>query len=621
MSMKRTAGAVFLSAMLLSNVSLAYGQSSQPFKIDPSFINTKTIETSQNIQSNIQSLPLPMLKKSNTLPYENPNDVVERTNKIFFNSDEEFTKAENENKTTIPVEVVAEDNQPTIQLNEKKFENQLSVLFKSELKFKKVSNRTYHMDVTKEQLDILKEMKELKFAIIQPKKEKGSYIADTAGEQPITPFLNAASEMTGVTKARSDFKVTGALDGMETTYTKSDVVIAVVDTGIDANHVDLDGGKVIGWYDSVNDKTKPYDDHGHGTHVASIVAGTGEGDPNVQTGVAPGAALVGVKVLDSSGHGSNADIIEGLQWLYNNLHSYNVKAVNFSIGTLNSYEDTSNVITWIKKIENAGVPVFVAAGNSGHGYNGTEFLGKYYDTLSTYAKYTSTSVASIKDPYEGGWGLSVFSSRGTGSTGPFISAPGESIRAAKANSRNEYVTMSGTSMATPFVAGTYALMYDAAYSRGTSSSISFSIFDMGTQGYDKLYGNGILFAYESIKNAAQAQGDFDNHRALISVPGGHVAKDYVDVYAIKQNATSADLNATLLIINENKENLDLAIWEPGADPYQGAPATYYIGENTELPQENINIKTPKQGTYYFGVFGKDHSADYTLEITGNNITP
>ncbi|MEK4326267.1 hypothetical protein MKX70_10545 [Paenibacillus sp. FSL R7-0312] len=195
MSIKQAARAVVLSVMLLSNASLVYGQSSQPFKIDPSFINTKTIDTSQGFQKKTNSLDIPVLNKSNTLPYENPNDVVERTNKIFFNSDEEFTKARNENKTTISIEAIAEDKQSTIQLNEEEFENQLNILFKSELTYQKVSNRTYHMDVTKEQLDILKGMKELKFVIIQSKSDKGSFIAESAGEQIITPYLNAASEI------------------------------------------------------------------------------------------------------------------------------------------------------------------------------------------------------------------------------------------------------------------------------------------------------------------------------------------------------------------------------------------------------------------------------------------
>src|SRR5205085_8503218 len=101
----------------------------------------------------------------------------------------------------------------------------------------------------------------------------------------------------GTAAARAQFGVDGGGDGRPTSYSTGDVVIAVLDTGIDARHVDLAGGKVIGWDDLVNGRPAPYDDNYHGTHVASIAAGTGRGDPRYR-GVAPGAALVGVKVLD-----------------------------------------------------------------------------------------------------------------------------------------------------------------------------------------------------------------------------------------------------------------------------------------------------------------------------------
>lgn len=176
-------------------------------------------------------------------------------------------------------------------------------------------------------------------------------------------------------------------------------------------------------------------------------------------------------------------------------------------------------------------------------------------------------------------------------------------------------------MSSPIVSGIFALMYDAAYSRGVSSSISFSAFDMGQNGYDKLYGNGNILGYESIKNAANGSGTFDNYRTYIRVPDGYVQKGNVDLYEINQPATTVALNVTLLITNENMENLDLVIWEPGADPYQGAPSTYYIHQNKDLPQESFSIKTPKRGVYYIGVYGADHSANYTLEIKGNQIKP
>ena len=97
--------------------------------------------------------------------------------------------------------------------------------------------------------------------------------------------------------------------------------------GIDAGHIDLDGGKVIAWKDWVNNRTAPYDDHGHGTHVAGIVAGTGEGNTAMR-GVAPGAALVGLKVLNSAGSGSLSDVAAAVDWAVTNRDTYNIKVIS-----------------------------------------------------------------------------------------------------------------------------------------------------------------------------------------------------------------------------------------------------------------------------------------------------
>jgi serine protease AprX len=88
----------------------------------------------------------------------------------------------------------------------------------------------------------------------------------------------------------------GNMDGDPNTYSKDDIVIAVVDTGIDSNHYDLDDGKVIAWHDSTSMSMTPYDYDGHGTACAGVAAGDGEADWQYR-GVAPYAALVGVKVF------------------------------------------------------------------------------------------------------------------------------------------------------------------------------------------------------------------------------------------------------------------------------------------------------------------------------------
>lgn len=86
-------------------------------------------------------------------------------------------------------------------------------------------------------------------------------------------------------------------------------------------------------------------------------------------------------------------------------------------------------------------------------------------------------------------------------------------------------------------------------------------------------------------------------------------------------SSDADLNITFIITDEGMEDLDLVIWEPGADPYAGDPSTYYINEEDDLPQESFSISSPEEGLYYICVWGRNDAADYTLEITGHEIQP
>ncbi|HEY3366212.1 MAG TPA: S8 family serine peptidase [Symbiobacteriaceae bacterium] len=107
------------------------------------------------------------------------------------------------------------------------------------------------------------------------------------------------------------------------------MVVAIIDTGIDAAHVDLNNGKVLAWQDWVNNKPTPYDDHGHGSHVSGIVAGTGTGDPNY-TGVAPGAALIGLKVLDQNGSGTLSNVAAAVDWAVQHKSDYNIRVISMS---------------------------------------------------------------------------------------------------------------------------------------------------------------------------------------------------------------------------------------------------------------------------------------------------
>lgn len=140
-------------------------------------------------------------------------------------------------------------------------------------------------------------------------------------------------------------------------------VVAVIDTGVDYRHPDLGSAfgpehKVVAGYDFVNDDGDPMDDHGHGTHVAGIVAGDG-----VVRGVAPGAQLTAYKVLDQSGSGELSDVLAGLDAAVDPANPFRADVVNLSLGGPGDGTDPLSVAA--SQAADAGVVVVSSAGNSG----------------------------------------------------------------------------------------------------------------------------------------------------------------------------------------------------------------------------------------------------------------
>ena len=308
--------------------------------------------------------------------------------------------------------------------------------------------------------------------------------------------LGTAQTWFGTAKARTDFGVDGNMDGAPT-YSSGDVVLTILDTGIDSLHMDLDGGKVIGWTDFVNSQPAPYDDNGHGTHCASIAAGTGDADPTYK-GVAPGAALVGVKVLNSAGNGSASTIIAGIDWVVANKATYNIRVLSISIGSSGNSDGQDAVSLACNNAVDAGIVVCVAAGNWGPA---TNTIG------SPAAAAKPITVGAMSDCGETGYFLARFSSRGPTADNrikPDVCAPGVNINAAKKGTTNEYTIKSGTSMSTPFVAGTAALMLDANPSltpAAIKSNLMSTAQDWGPTGGEIDYGSGREQGYDAVKLA------------------------------------------------------------------------------------------------------------------------
>jgi len=234
------------------------------------------------------------------------------------------------------------------------------------------------------------------------------------------------------------------------------MVVAVIDTGVDYTHPDLGGGigpsyKVIGGYDFVNDDADPMDDNGHGTHCAGIVAADGGA-----TGVAPDAKILAYKALDSAGQGYMSDVIAAIEKAMDpngdGYTSDHADVISMSLGGPGDAEDP--VCVAVGSAVAAGVVVVVAAGNEGPSLGTVATPGLAREAITVGAIDDSNTLAP-------------FSSRGaipSLSMKPEISAPGVGIVSTvpyggtSISSPTGYYSASGTSMATPHVAGGAALL-------------------------------------------------------------------------------------------------------------------------------------------------------------------
>jgi hypothetical protein len=328
----------------------------------------------------------------------------------------------------------------------------------------------------------------------------------------------------------------------QTGYDGSGVTVAIIDTGIDSTHVGLDDldddnsthdPKVIGFYDPVNnpDKTngteiQAYDDQGHGSHCAGTVAGTGA--PTFEhPGMAPQAYLVGVKVLDAGGSGSFATVMAGMEWTVDNRYKFNIRAASMSLGGPGPIEWTSSeedsVNRYANEMVRAGITMLIAAGNSfASAQIGTPGSAEDVITVGALDKNTAIAVYSSQGPTE------------EGRVKPNIAFVGSDVMSVQHNSGDGYVAFSGTSMATPGVAGTVALMLQAnpdlspfdvrniLQETATYRQCHYMLANepcledqIPKNRQNNVYGHGHVEALAAVMEAAQRDYAFDTSRTLL----------------------------------------------------------------------------------------------------------
>ena len=284
--------------------------------------------------------------------------------------------------------------------------------------------------------------------------------------------------------------------GLGGSFTGSGVGVALIDSGI-APSLDF-SGRISGFYDFTDGGAgrprPPYDDYGHGTHIAGLIGSSGASSLSRYVGVAPGVRFLGLKVLDSRGTGRTSDVIAALEFAVANKERFNLRVVNLSLGHP-IYESAAKdpLVRAVEAAVRAGLIVVVAAGNCGVnpqsgliGYAGVTSPGNAPSAITVGAADTAGTVARADDRVE------PYSSRGPswydGIAKPDLVAPGHRLISNQVEGSTlssllwgdtlrdgygRYLRLSGSSMSTAVVSGLVAVMLEANTGGGTVSSSSW----------------------------------------------------------------------------------------------------------------------------------------------------
>lgn len=304
-------------------------------------------------------------------------------------------------------------------------------------------------------------------------------------------------------------------------YTGAGIGVAIVDSGVTPWHDDLTsdeatvemgevptitiGQRVVDFVDFVNDLPSAYDDFGHGTHVAGIIAGNGYDSGGARSGVAPGASLVALKALDASGRGYISDVIAAIDYAIAHRDEFNIRVLNLSVaaGVYESYHTDPLTLAARRAVE-AGIVVVTAAGNLGRTATGAAQYGAITapgnapwvltvgasshmgtasrgdDTMAAFSSHGPTHLDYLAKPdlVAPGVGLESLSDPGSAL---YAAHPEWLLAGTLQTWYKPYLALTGTSMSSPVVAGTVALMLQA--NPALSPNAVKAILQYTAQGY------------------------------------------------------------------------------------------------------------------------------------------
>ncbi len=360
---------------------------------------------------------------------------------------------------------------------------------------------------------------------------------------PISTAEKGVNEITyNVTKVNAD-------DVWAEGYTGQNVIVSVIDAGVNYNHEDLQDHMWISeeypnfGYDFHNDDNDPMDGHGHGTHCAGTVAG--DGTAGSQTGMAPDAFIMGCKVLGDDGSGNESSVWAAIEFSV----EQGAHVLSMSLGWQHSWNPDR--VTWRQTLDNtlaAGVVASIAAGNEGGSITNPDDVRTPGDCPPPWLNPDQTLIGGISSVVCVGAtnsndNAASFSSRGPstwetiepfldypynpelGLIRPDVSAPGVDIISTDAFNSSGYTEMSGTSMATPGVAGVMALLLSK--NPGLSPEeicmiLETTSIDLGEDGKDNIFGAGRIDAYEAIINTNEQGPSYESHLVIDPNSNGEI---------------------------------------------------------------------------------------------------
>lgn len=260
-----------------------------------------------------------------------------------------------------------------------------------------------------------------------------------------TPPATTFSVGNGLELGSATVPLTGAVSAYEQGLSGAGVTVAVLDSGYDFEHADL-SGKVEEFI------SYPYNDtgddlDGHGTHVASTIAGNGFESNGLFTGMAPQANLIVAKVLDNNGSGSSSDILDGMIWAVEN----GADVINMSLGASGGTSCSGPLVDMVETLSEQSLFVIAAGNDARRQTVSTPGCSPKALTVGAVDRNNQTAIFSSKGPSVDGQ-----------TAKPDIASQGVNVIAAASGGLNEtaYRTLSGTSMATPHVSGGAALLLE-----------------------------------------------------------------------------------------------------------------------------------------------------------------